>query len=88
MGNEANIEEVVNVPKKFLIETITGIFVFVIIAIAAVALSYFVIFLKSHGVDVVIIVGLTIAEYGIFTVDLILFFRFLWRTSVKTWGEL
>lgn len=41
MGNEANIEEVVNVPKKFLIETITGIFVFVIIAIAAVALSYF-----------------------------------------------
>lgn len=75
-------------PKKFFFETITGTAIFCIIAAAAVGLSLVVVFLESKGIDPFILYGLKLAEYSLFTLDLILFFRFLWRTGKRTWGEL
>ena len=59
-----------------------------IIAAAAVGLSYTVLYLDKNGVDIVIVIGLKIIEYGLFLVDLILFARFLWQTCKNTWREL
>lgn len=88
MSGDARSEGTVSAPRKFLVETLTGIAIFSIIAGAAVGLSFFVKFLETNNVDVVVIVGLKIAEYAIFVVDLILFGRFLWRTFTTTWSEL
>ncbi|MCI5135238.1 MAG: hypothetical protein D3920_09245 [Candidatus Electrothrix sp. AW2] len=73
---------------EFLIETLIGISIFVIIAIAAVVLSFFVAYLKDSGVDPVITTGLTIGEYFIFTCDIFLFHTFLFRQTQKTWNSL
>ena len=85
-GQEKN--ELVAGPRRFLIETLSGIVIFMIIAGAAVLLSFFVEFLMSRGVDLVIVYGLKSAEYMIFVMDLVLFFRFLWVTGKRTWGVL
>jgi len=81
-------EEMVSVPRRFLFEAITGISVFLIIAVAAVGLSFLVTLLENFGVDNVIVIGLKCAEYLIFLFDLVLFGRFLWVTFKKTWKEL
>ena len=88
MANGSDTEELGSPAWKFLVETITGMAIFLIIASAAVGLSYIVITLDNYGVDKIIIIGLKAIEYAIFFVDIVLFGRFLWRTSIKTWGEL
>lgn len=85
---KSEVEEIVNTPKRFLVETLTGIAIFLIIAGAAVGLSYIVTILEKNGVDMVVVVGLRVAEYSIFAVDLILLGRFLWITGIKTWRSL
>jgi len=75
-------------PVTFLIEAIVGGFIFLVIALAAVALSFLVAELRRNGVDPIILTGLTSAEYAVFVVDLVLFGRFLWVTACRTWGEL
>jgi len=88
MSNDSKGLEPTSAPHKFLIETLVGVAIFLIIAITAVILSYIVTYLDDRGVDKVIIYGLKAAEYLLFIVDLILFCRFLWRTAKKTWSEL
>jgi len=78
----------ISVLKHFVIETLTGITLFVIIALAASGLSFLVKFLLSMNIDIVIIYGLTAAEYILFAFDLVLFCRFLWTTGCKTWRSL
>jgi hypothetical protein len=75
-------------PKRFFIETIVAIAIFLIIGAAAVGLSYIVKYLDSHGVDIVIVTGLKIVEYAIFVTDVVLFGRFLWKTGRRTWDEM
>lgn len=74
-------------PRHFFMETLIGIAIFLIIACAAVLLSYLVKILEKNGVDMVIVTGLKITEYVIFFGDLILFGRFLWKAALKTWGK-
>jgi len=88
MGDLNNTQGIASAPKRFFFETLTGIAIFGIIALAAVGLSFFVKFLDVNGIDPVIVVCLKGAEYAIFFMDIILFGRFLWRTGLKTWGEL
>jgi hypothetical protein len=75
-------------PWKFFIETLVGVFIFGVIASAAVAINLVVVVLTLRGVDWYIIWGLKGAEYALFTTDLVLFGRFLWRTASRTWKEL
>ena len=75
-------------PCQFAIHSIVGIFIFTVIAVAAVALDFLVAYLSDHDVNVVIIVGLKIAEYSIFCADLVLFLVFIWRTATRTFRRL
>ena len=75
-------------PWQFLVETITGICVFLVVAGAAIALSVFVHYLEEHKVEMAVIYGLKSAEYLLFGVDLVLFARFLWKTATRTWSKL
>lgn len=88
MDSHSEVQGITSAPKKFLVETITGISIFLIIGSAAVGLSYIVELLDKNGIDKVIVIGLKITEYSIFAFDLILFGRFLWKTGRRTWGEL
>ena len=74
--------------KEFAVEIINGTVIFFLIACAAIALSFFVVFLESKDVDIVVIVGLKIAKYAIFFTDLLLFGRFLFVNSVRTWKSI
>ncbi len=76
------------VPLRFLVETLTGASIFLVIAAAAVGLSVLVRYLDGKNIDGVILLGLKAGEYGLFLMDLLLFGRFLYRTTVRTWGEL
>jgi len=76
------------IPLRFLVEILTSVFIFVIIAGAAVGLSILVYYLESKQVDSIIVLGLKGAEYLLFAVDLILLVRFLYRTAVRTWIDL
>lgn len=75
-------------PWRFLIHTLTGLFVFATIAAAAVALSLGVDRLEGMKVAPAIILGLRLMEYALFSVDVVLFARFLWRTALRFWYEL
>jgi len=75
-------------PLRFFIEAIVGVIIFSIVAGAAVGLNIAVTYLRAKGVDTFILIGLEGAEYGLFTVDLVLFTRFLWKTIVRNWKAL
>lgn len=75
-------------PWRFLIESLVGVFIFGVIAAAAVALNLVVADLSTRGVDKPILWGLTLAEYAIFVTDLVLFLRFLWKTGSRHWKEM
>jgi hypothetical protein len=75
-------------PWQFLVETIVGILIFGVIAAAALAIKLIVRWLSSRGIDSYIIFGLTAAEYALFTTDLVLFGRFLWKTALRIWKDL
>lgn len=75
-------------PWKFLVHTLTGVFVFGTIAAAAVGLSFAVDWLKEMKVASVIVFGLRAMEYGLFAVDVLLFSRFLFCTAREFWNQL
>lgn len=77
-----------NAPVRFFVETLVGLFIFGVIASAAVGLHLLVALLSSKGIDSFILVGLKGAEYALFGADLILFGRFLWKTTERTWRAL
>jgi len=64
-----------------LVDVVTGTIVFVVIALAAVGLSFLVDWLACLGINQWIIIGLRFAEYLLFTVDLVLFTVFVLRTA-------
>ena len=64
--------------------TLVGTSIFTIIAAAAVLLNLGVNRLEAYDSDRVIIIGLMAAEYGLFSVDLLLYGVFLWRTAKRT----
>lgn len=75
-------------PWEFLVETLVGVFIFVVISGAAVLLHFFVHELEINQISDVITLGLKAAEYVLFLVDLLLFGRFLWKTTYRTWRKL
>jgi len=75
-------------PLRFVVEAITGVFLFGVVAGAAVGVSIYLHYLERQGVDVFIAYGLQAAEYALFVADLALFARFLWKSSLRTWQSL
>ena len=71
--------------KRFLLETIAGSAVFAIIAIAAILTSIPLKCCENNGIDPFIITGLKAAKYTVFTMDLILFVRYVYITGMKHW---
>jgi hypothetical protein len=71
-------------PWEFAVHTLVGTSIFTIIAVAAVLLNLGVHRLEAYDSDRVIIIGLMAAEYGLFSVDLLLYCVFLWRTAKRT----
>jgi hypothetical protein len=87
-AEEGWLPEWLRAPWRFLLEALTGFLIFVVIGAAAVGLSFLVKCLEAWKVDLLIVWGLRLAEYSLFVTDLILFWRFLWRTARRTWKEL
>lgn len=58
---------------------------FGLVAMTAVAINLFVQFLVQNGINQFIIYGLTVIEYIIFTADLIVFLKFIYRTTIRMW---
>jgi hypothetical protein len=75
-------------PVEFLVESFVGTVIFAAIALPAVGLSFAVHHLENGDLDEVIVLGLKVAEYSLFFVDLVLFGRFLWTTACRTWRRL
>ena len=69
----------------FLLHTLEAIAVFLIVALPAVGIDFFVKWLTKMGISPMVVYGLTLAEYGIFLDDLALFFYYLvinvWRIA-------
>lgn len=75
-------------PCKFLTEALAGTVIFLVIAVAAVSMQLVVRWLEAEQIDGFIVLGLKGAEYLLFTVDLVLFVRFLWKAAVRMWNDL
>ncbi|MCJ8337560.1 MAG: hypothetical protein MJK10_03730 [Pseudomonadales bacterium] len=85
---EENTDQTKWAPKTFFFEAVSGILIFITIALAAIFLSYSVSYLEAIKFDPVIIYGLKAAEYAIFGCDLFLFAVFLFATTKKTYRGL
>jgi hypothetical protein len=72
----------------FLLHVLLATVIFVLIAVPAVGLNLLISWLAVLKVGLWIIYGLTIAEYGLFVVDICLYFWFLWRTALRTADKL
>jgi len=70
-------------PWEFVVHTVLGSLLFVIVAALAVALNVGVHYLEQFKVSIVIVYGIELAEYGLFAADLYVFGVFLWRTSSR-----
>lgn len=66
---------------EFLVHVLVGTGIFVVIAIPAVGLNLLVTYLSSLNVTYVIIIGLEIAEYALFVLDVGLYLLLLVRTG-------
>jgi hypothetical protein len=73
---------------ELAVHTIVGTVIFVVIAGAAIFVHFISVFFRSHGVDETIIIGLRIAEYAIFSIDLLLFLTFMFRTIARSLKQL
>jgi len=69
---------------ELLLHIIIGTGIFVVIALASVALDFLVVWLSNKGVSRLIILGLGFAEYFLFVVDLWLFLVFVFKTARRT----
>lgn len=75
-------------PRHFLVHTLAGVFVFTVIALAAVLLDLLVRWLESNHTAEFIVWGLKSAEVVVFAVDLVLFLVFIARTALRAWRRL
>ena len=69
-------------------ETLVALFIFMVIAGAAVGLHFFTEYLKFQNIDAIIVLGLKGLEYTVFFADLILCLRFLWKSGYRMWTEM
>lgn len=69
---------------EFLIHVLVGTGIFVLIAAPAIGLNLLVASLATLKVGFWIILGLEVAEYGLFIVDIVLYLVFLVRTAWRT----
>lgn len=70
--------------KEFAVHIAIGLVVFLLIAVAAIALDLLVTFLTSKGINDVIIGGLKLAEYAIFGIDVLLLVAYVGSIAVQT----
>lgn len=68
---------------EFGIHTIVGTGIFIFIASAAVGLDFLVTYLKRIEINGMIVMGLTLVEYTLFSVDLALFILFIVRAAIN-----
>lgn len=66
---------------EFLIHVLLGTGIFVLLAVPAVGLNLLISWLGTLKVGYWIILGLEIAEYSLFIVDIFLYLMFLWKTT-------
>lgn len=76
------------VPLQFVVHALVGALVFGIIAAVAFGIDRAVLYLNDLEANVVIIIGLKVAEFSLFTTDIALFLVFLWRTFWRTFRTL
>jgi hypothetical protein len=91
MGNSTqNMSEAQfwHAPLEFVVHATVGTLIFGIVAIPAIFLDRALNMLEAHGIGIVIIAGLKMAEYALFGSDLCLFFIFLWRTAKRISAKL
>lgn len=69
------------VPTRFAVHMLIGILMFVLVGLGAVVLHLFVNWLKRHELPKGMIISVTGLEYGIFSIDVILFSIYLVRTG-------
>lgn len=72
----------------FFVEVVVGSIIFILIATFAVGLNYLVHWLTEQGIDSIIITGLTVLEYTIFTVDVALCIFYIIKSAIKAGKEL
>jgi hypothetical protein len=73
---------------EFFVHTTIGTGIFLVITAPAVGLNLLVKHLATYGTDWYIIFGLTVAEYCLFLVDILLYLAFLGRTGWETYQKL
>jgi hypothetical protein len=71
----------------FFADTFKGLLIFSAMTSTAVGLNLLVRYLDGLHVDRAIIIGLSSAEYATFTVDLIIYARFLLTTVFAGWSH-
>jgi len=69
---------------EFLLHVLVGTGIFVVIAAPAVGLNLLVAYLATLKVSYWIILGLEVAEYSLFILDIVLYLVFLVRTGWRT----
>jgi hypothetical protein len=73
---------------EFLVHTVVGTTLFVLIAAAAIGLGYLVSWLETLRVDRLILWGLMVCEYLLFVADVLFFVVFIVRQAWKGIGKL
>ena len=69
---------------EFLVHVVIGTSIFIVIAMPAGGLDFLVSWLSSKDINVVIIIGLNVAKFTLFIIDIGLFIVFLIRTAMRT----
>jgi hypothetical protein len=70
-------------PWDFAVHAVVGILIFVVIALAAIAIELIVRASEMVGINQTVVIGLRVGEYSIFCADLIMFLVFTWRTTTR-----
>ena len=74
--------------RRCCAHVVIGTLLFVVVALAALGLHFVVIELTAMGVDRAILIGLKIAEYTVFGVDLFLYIFFILRIGIQLFRRL
>ena len=69
---------------EFAIQAVVGILIFVVIALAAVAIELVVQAVEYTHLSRIVVYGLRLGEYAIFCADLLTFLVFIWHTTTRT----
>jgi hypothetical protein len=71
-------------PWDFAVHALVGTLIFIVIALAAVAIELVVRAVEIAGVNRAVTFGLRVGEFTIFAADLLMFIVFIWRTTART----